>query len=110
MEQLGSGGGRLEALRAELKEQVRVLVTEEKIANAHPYLGAWLTCRKLQGPSETRFLPDEGGALDQDYMLTWAFEIIDNAYAEEQELRRNLKEKLAEREQLRQTLLAKMRT
>ncbi len=85
---------------------MRVLVTEEKIKNPHSYLSAWLVCRKLQGPAQTRILPDEGGALDQDYMLTWAFDIIDEAYAEEEKLKRELTSKMAEREQLRQQLLA----
>lgn len=101
-------GGILKALKEELQEQVRILVQNESIKNPNMYLATWLLCRKLQGQATTRILPDVGAALDQDYMTTYAFEIIDEAYEEEQKLQQQLKTQMKEREQLRQTLLAQM--
>lgn len=56
-------------------------------------------CKNLQG------FPNEGGILDQDYEYLWAFQILDEAYAFEQQLQSDMKNKAAEREKLRLQLL-----
>jgi hypothetical protein len=97
-------GGRLR-LEEEIREQVTRLVQDGSIAEPGLHLDAWLMCRKLQGGSETRVLPDAGGALDQNAELTWAFGIIEDQYAQETELKKNFAERSAKNEELRQSLI-----
>jgi hypothetical protein len=62
-------------------------------------------CRKLQGDSMARVLPEPGGMLDQDWELTWAFGIIEDQYSKELELKKNFEQRSAETEAIRQSLL-----
>jgi hypothetical protein len=50
-------------------------------------------------------LPDRGGILDQDWELLWAIAIIEDQYAQEQELKKNFEQKRGELEAIRQRLL-----
>jgi hypothetical protein len=98
-------GKRLEALEESLREQVRVLVQTGSVKNPHPYFRIWLMCRNLQGDAMNRLFPDEGGVLDQDWTTVWSFEILDNAYQEEQSIKTNLEQNKDKLEELRQNLL-----
>lgn len=82
-----------------------MLVQSGKIHDPLPHLELWLMCRRLQGDSMARLLPDAGGVLDQNYELTWAFGIIDDQYHTELELKKNFEQKSQDLEALRQQLL-----
>ncbi len=99
-------GGIIAALKEKLKDQVRVLVQTDEIEQPDPFLSIWLLCRRMQGDSQTRVLPHTGGALDQDAHTMWAFDIIDRAYAEEIKIKTEEKTQAANREEVRQRLLA----
>lgn len=81
------------------------MVQTGRIEDPLPQLAVWIMCRKLQGDSLSRLLPDAGGVLDQSYELLWAFAIIDDQHQQELELQRNLEESKQNREELRQSLL-----
>lgn len=85
------------------------MIQSGKIGSPHPYLEIWLTCRRFS-TAQYRHLPDAGGVLDQDYMLTWAFDILDEAYEQEIELKQTLERSAQDREALRRQLLAKQKT
>ena len=84
---------------------MRVLVQNDAVTDPLPHLKIWLMCRRLQGDSTTRVLPDAGGALDQNYELMWAFEIIDEQYTIEQDAKANFTQRKDDIEALRQQLL-----
>ena len=50
-------------------------------------------------------LPNEGGALDQDYMLTWAFGIIEEAHEVERKFKADLDQRAAQLHSTRMSLL-----
>jgi len=54
----------------------------------------------------SRPLPESGGVLDQDYMTTWAFEIIDEADSAERQYQQEVAKNQGAREALRQQLMA----
>lgn len=85
------------------------MIQSGRIESPHPYLDIWLMCRRLS-TAQHRHLPDAGGVLDQDYMLMWAFGILDDAYEQEIDLKQTLERSAQDREALRQQLLAKQRT
>ena len=86
---------------------MRIMVQTGKIDDPHMYLALWLMCRRLQGDSTTRILPDTGGLLDQDHETMWAFGVIDDAYRHEVDNKASLEKNKVNHEQLRQQLLAK---
>lgn len=82
-----------------------MLVQAGKVEHPRYHLSAWLLCRKLQGDSMARVLPDAGGALDQNWELTWAFGILEDAYTAEYELKTKMQRDSVQLEDLRQQLL-----
>jgi hypothetical protein len=79
------------------------MLQTDKTGHAHIYLQLWITCRNIQGEGP-RLLPEAGGVLDQDYMTMWAFDVIDTAYREEQQIEQQRQESLKKYAELMNTL------
>ncbi len=58
------------------------------------YTDIWLSWRKWKGSDSSPPLLEEGGWLDQPYMLTWAMEVLEDALREEESLKQQQQDNL----------------